>query len=118
MFFVINAFSFAISDASYLNIGLAVFLSNLTFLTMSCTINSASSNFKFLPFDLALFINISATSLSTSFEGPCSNIGLTLGSAKILYSVVKLFFILSFIKLINSLVLTFKFLPFTTVFKN
>ena len=50
MFFVINALSFAMSDASNLKIGLNVCGSNSTFLTMSFTINCASSFFNVLPF--------------------------------------------------------------------
>ena len=43
MFFVISALSFAISDASNLKIGLNVCGSSSTFLTISLTINCASS---------------------------------------------------------------------------
>jgi hypothetical protein len=47
MFFVISALSFAMSDASNLKIGLNVCGSNSTFLTISFTINCASSFFNF-----------------------------------------------------------------------
>ena len=77
MFFVISALSFAMSDASNLKIGLNVCGSNSTFLTMSCTINCASSFFNVLPLALALLTNISATSSITLLDGAYSFIAVS-----------------------------------------
>jgi len=118
MFLITSALFFAMSAASYLNIGDVVFLSSLTFLIISFTINSASSAPNLLPLALALLIKISATSFITSLEVAFSTKALTPPCSNILYSEFNVFLILSFIKAVNSLVATFKFLPSTTVFKN
>ena len=118
MFLIVIAWSLKGPLASNLNTGVAVFGSKTTFLIILLTASCASALAITAPLSLACLWIIFATSSLTSEATLYSLIGLKALSPNILYWLLNVVPILSFISLTNSLVAMFKLPPLTTLFKN